>query len=290
MLQTLDAITFQRQRITGHNLQRRIVGDCHRTALAMCLGLEPEALENVPFDVLGKTGEFEHHFDVLLRKQGYRCIHVDIPADLVSMYNQDPLKAGQTLIDSMADFYGVDATKVPWVLGGVSFKGNGHSVAVYNGEVFDPALSSPGTSTLTSPFPFGGYVATLFIKRVDYVKKEYAPICVNIWDDFAEDDCGEEQATHAYVESKGLSSSQEKHVLQLMRLLIDTKVSKPIETEIVWVDTSDNADLTQCLFHIIRWELRIKGLTHAELERILPELNQPRLQIYGRDLNVYSES
>ena len=124
-------------------------GDCHRACFATILGLP---MEDVP--------HFYEHPDndgeMLIREflAGYNLVHGHVIYDGVT-----PLEDMLLIIKGM--YPGVAA-----ILGGTSSRGCGHSVVVFEGEIYN----DPTGSGLVGPMSDGYWWLTFFIVKPDYLK------------------------------------------------------------------------------------------------------------------------
>jgi hypothetical protein len=130
----------------GHDPENGIWGDCHRTAYAMVLGLERDKVPHVMGS--GTTWE-KANADMLGWLHSIGMTEVCFP--VASPSTDDVIKNWSTF-----------AKDVPFVLGGMSKTGVGHSVAVLNGEIFDPSTKDSG---IAGPMDDGYYWITLLVPR-----------------------------------------------------------------------------------------------------------------------------
>lgn len=110
-----------------HHPEKGEIGDCHRTAVAMLLGLERDDVPHWCHD--------DCNAEVFWKRQ--REWLANIGLDIVNIaFEMDHKVLLSTLKASMRD--------VPWILGGKSRNGVGHSVVVHEGVIIDPAIDDSG--------------------------------------------------------------------------------------------------------------------------------------------------
>lgn len=101
-------------------------------------------------------------------------------------------------------------------------------------------------------------------------------ICVNIWDDYWDDDCipeGEVQSTYLYIEDEWVISRSEHN--KIVKIIF----ARLGELKIPGVD-----------FELEEAVINFTHLTHERLEMLIPELENSNLFYKGKKLHFYSES
>lgn len=122
-------------------------GDCHRACVCTILGLEPDEVPHFYEEGPNASAEVQAQRIVdFLDSRGLVQGHVLYPADAPGG------------LDLIMQSLGYMMPGVPLILGGKSGAGCGHSVVVFNGEVFN----DPTGSGIVGPMPDGYYWVTFF--------------------------------------------------------------------------------------------------------------------------------
>ena len=137
------AVKLQKQ-ANDHRPEDGIWGDCHRTAYAMALGLDRDTVPH--FMDCGVSWEKAN--------DDTRKWLSTIGLNEITF----PVTGGSPR--DVLDSWKVFAPDVPLVLGGMSRTGVGHSVCVFNGEIFDPSTKDSG---IIGPMEDGYYWLTFFV-------------------------------------------------------------------------------------------------------------------------------
>lgn len=114
-----------------HDPDNGVFGDCDRTAWAIVLGMHRDDLPNwATVDPRTETNvEFERRPNVVPARYGVRPIHMAF--------------LGETPLDDVLSTMMVTNSGIPFILGGTSKNGCGHSVVAIDGEIFcDPSSSA----------------------------------------------------------------------------------------------------------------------------------------------------
>lgn len=127
-----------------HDPDNGTYGDCHRTAVAMCLGLDRDDVPHFLHDNTKNWSEFGRRVDEFLATKGMAMVQMPFNADSVT---------------AICDTLRHSAPLVPCILGGTSANGTGHSVVVFRGELFDPAIDDSG---IVGPMSDGYFWLTFF--------------------------------------------------------------------------------------------------------------------------------
>lgn len=113
-----------------HKPDEGIFGDCHRTAIAVILGVDPLELPHEHRKMDGD--EFSAMYDQWLSDHGVQRISVPFPGE------------GLTVDQALAVPMNWNAS-LPCIFGGTSRTGVNHSVVVLGGKIFcDPSLTDAG--------------------------------------------------------------------------------------------------------------------------------------------------
>ena len=91
----------------------------------MCLGLDRDDVPHFLHDNTKDWSEFGRRVDEFLATKGVAMVQMPFNADSVT---------------AICDTLRHSAPLVPCILGGTSANGTGHSVVVFRGELFDPAI------------------------------------------------------------------------------------------------------------------------------------------------------
>jgi hypothetical protein len=120
------------------------IGDCHRTAIAMMMGLSRDDVPHFLHDNCNSK-IFRQRVDDYLSAHG-RC-EVGFP-----------LGGKDVTPEHVLECIAVWAPKTPVILGGTSRTGCNHSVVVFEGSILDPSLDNSG---IVGPCDDGFYWCTL---------------------------------------------------------------------------------------------------------------------------------
>jgi hypothetical protein len=123
-------------------------------------------------------------------------------------------------------------------------------------------------------------------------------IGINIWDDFYDDGHipeGEIQETYIYVEEHGLSQEDKKLILQhvIWYIEFDALLDNKTQMELAYFNTEvkyPNLSADNYHLHFTRWEIRLKNITHQQVENLVEELNKAELKYKEEQFEFYSES
>lgn len=121
-------ITLQKQQFL-HKPDEGQYGDCHRTAIAMVLGLNRDEVPHFLHD--GQDCEFRSREDAFFRSKNLATIHV-------------PIGGTDVTPEFVLECLSVWAHSAPCILAGMSRTGTNHSVVVYRGQMFDPSINDSG--------------------------------------------------------------------------------------------------------------------------------------------------
>jgi hypothetical protein len=128
---------IQRKQLFRHDPANGVYGDCHRTAIACLLDLEPDQVPHFGED-FSDSEAFHHREEAWLTSQDWCAVSTAYKA-------------------SLADVLHVQAALNPgiyYLLGGTSRTGCGHTVIGCGGEiVWDPSLDDAG---IVGPFESDG--------------------------------------------------------------------------------------------------------------------------------------
>lgn len=137
-------LTLQKQRYQ-HNPEANIWGDCHRTAYAMLLGIPRDDVPHV-FDYGRSLSEGHAMMKDFLKRRGLAEVCLPVTG------NCEP--------DRLIEQWDGYAPGVPFILGGMSRNGTNHSVAIHEGQMYDP---SPMDSGIVGPCDDGYYWVTFLV-------------------------------------------------------------------------------------------------------------------------------
>lgn len=128
-----------------HNPAEGLIGDCHRTCVAMILDLDREEVPNWA-EAAGDDGAlFRRLSEDWLRAYGYATVHIPFTDTWKSV--------GNYMLRVNPGVY--------YILGGESRSGVNHSVVAVNDIIaFDPSLSDAG---IVAPCNDGYYWVTVFV-------------------------------------------------------------------------------------------------------------------------------
>lgn len=121
-------------------------GDCHRTAIAMVLGLDRDQVPHFLHDNCGNA-EFRARVRDYLSTQGVAEVGVPIGGEGISP---------EHVMDCIACW----SPDTPVILGGLSRTGINHSVVVFGGQMFDPSLTESG---IVGPCNDGFYWCSMLV-------------------------------------------------------------------------------------------------------------------------------
>lgn len=128
-------------------------GDCHRTSIAMALGLDREEVPHFCDPAL--FDEWRSARDAWLADRGLAAVELPFPAD-----NDLPLVLDQLKI-SCGD--------APAMLAGYSPRGTYHETTVWRGEILDPHPEGGG---LVAPHENGYWWVTLFCAQPGFFTRD----------------------------------------------------------------------------------------------------------------------
>lgn len=121
---------FNKQ-LFNHNPEEGVYGDCHRTAIACILDLEPSEVPAAGPEEFSSDAKFHEFFRKWLHTRGLNYFEVAIVGDLMTILSNMELLN--------PDIY--------WILGGTSQNGTGHSVVCKGGRIiWDPSQTNSGIS------------------------------------------------------------------------------------------------------------------------------------------------
>lgn len=127
-----------------HRPAEGIYGDCHRTAIAVCLGLDRDLVPH--FMEAGPAVEPVDVIRAWLADRGLVPISVVFP--------------GETELEKVLSTMSITNPGIPFILGGKSRNGTSHSVVCLDGEIAcDPALDD---SSIVEPMSDGYWWVTYF--------------------------------------------------------------------------------------------------------------------------------
>ena len=136
---------FHKQRFE-HKPEEGSIGDCHRTAIACILDLDPEDIPHIDVSTWNDPKAFQNHFVKELKKLGYGYFDV----------------AYQSELHAILDFIGAINPDTYYLIGGTSSRGFGHTVVGLNNKIIhDP--SPLGGEPIVGPMPDGYYWITVLV-------------------------------------------------------------------------------------------------------------------------------
>lgn len=128
-------------------------------------------------------------------------------------------------------------------------------------------------------------------------------IPINIWDDFYEDNFvpeNEIQQTYAYVEDSDIPHEIQEQYLKFLLNFIQSNIDlNDCKMSLEFHDSKndyDNETVERCINHYgenffyKRWEIKFKGITHEQLDKLVEELRKANLRFNELPFNIYSES
>lgn len=142
---------IKRKQLYRHKPAEGQIGDCHRTAIACLLDMEPADVPHFGISDFDTEGRITKHTqaeetDAWLRERGMQCVHLPYPLP--------------ELADVLA-WVGGNNTHTYWLLGGFSKTGVNHTViAQGNCIVWDPSLDDSG---IVGPCTDGYFWATFIV-------------------------------------------------------------------------------------------------------------------------------
>jgi hypothetical protein len=134
---------------------------------------------------------------------------------------------------------------------------------------------------------------------------QFPKIDINIWDDYYDDGYvpdGEKQDTFIYVEKSdedGIDIDMERQILdaflnKILDIHKNTQILSGVSFELKLRDSKNEypnlVGTEHERFLIVRWEIRVENMTHAQRELLLTEIKKGKMFFTYRELNVYSES
>lgn len=120
-----------------HRPAEGIFGDCHRTALAVILGLDRDDVPHFLHDDCG-AAEFRLRVHSWLDSRGLSQVHILYP--------------GSLSVEDVVQTVNFINPERPAILGGLSRTGVNHSVVIQNGEIAcDPSQTDAGITGPTEP-------------------------------------------------------------------------------------------------------------------------------------------
>lgn len=128
-----------------HDPEAGQYGDCHRACVATILGLDPDQVPH--FYGNWDQGEGEALLREFLGEFNLVQYHV--------------LYTSEATVDEILRVTGAMGPGVPMILGGLSSAGVGHSVVLFNGEIYN----DPSGSGIVGPLPDGFYWVTVFVAK-----------------------------------------------------------------------------------------------------------------------------
>lgn len=131
-------IVLQKQ-ANRHRPDEGIYGDCHRTCIAMLLGMDRDDVPHFLHDDCGSE-EFKRRVGDWLADRGL--------GEFYMIWN------GDEDVQQIMDTIEVLNPGAPFILGGESRTGVNHSVVCQSGEMFDPSLTDAGIIAPTQPDGF----------------------------------------------------------------------------------------------------------------------------------------
>lgn len=135
---------IERKQLFIHRPEEGVYGDCHRTAIACLLDLEPGQVPHFLHDNCGGV-EFERRVDEYLRGHGLTQVTIAYMASL----------------EQVLSCLELTARGVYYLFGGMSRTGCGHTVIGCGGElVWDPSLTDAG---IVGPMPDDMYWVTFLV-------------------------------------------------------------------------------------------------------------------------------
>lgn len=147
---------IKRKQLFRHRPAEGTIGDCHRTAIACLLDLEPEAVPHYGELYFNDPdgARFNKAFEDWLSRRGLRTA--------IIVYN------GDSLADVLAAI-GAQNKGAYYLLGGTSLTGVNHTVVCCGGEIaHDPSIDDVG---ITGPCDDGYYWVTFLVPASMYAKE-----------------------------------------------------------------------------------------------------------------------
>lgn len=144
---------IKRKQLFRHRPAEGVIGDCHRTAIACLLDLEPEAVPHFGEIYFGEPELFNAAFEGWLKRNGYRTVIIPYNAPL-----EDVLAS-----------IGHQNDGAYYLLGGTSRTGVNHTVIGCGNEIaHDPSIDDSG---IVGPCDDGYYWVTFLVPASMYSKE-----------------------------------------------------------------------------------------------------------------------
>ncbi len=141
---------IKRKQLFRHRPDEGIIGDCHRTAIACLLDLEPEAVPHYGEQYFDDPVLFNAAFEGWLKRVGYRTVVV--PYDCA--------------LDQLMASVGQQNGGAYYLLGGMSRTGVNHTVICCGNEIaHDPSIDDAG---IVGPCDDGYYWVTFLVPNFMY--------------------------------------------------------------------------------------------------------------------------
>lgn len=125
---------MQQYQAFEHCPEKGTYGDCHRTSIAMCLGLDRDEVPAPTAESFVSGETFNAFYREWFEKNNISVLSFSVEAD-------SPEKALEILTDIC---FAYSTKGLPFVFSGTAPRGTDHSVAVINGKVYDPHRSGDG--------------------------------------------------------------------------------------------------------------------------------------------------
>ena len=129
-----------------HDPKNGVFGDCHRTAYAMILGYEAE---EVPHFAYNGPEDFHVNEQNWLDSENLGKVNIAFP--------------GESSVELILQTMNVLNPDMPFILGGMSKIGVGHSVVCFENEIYDPSLDDNG---IVGPMSDGYYWVTYVVRKL----------------------------------------------------------------------------------------------------------------------------
>ena len=144
---------IKRKQLFRHRPEKGTIGDCHRTAIACLLDLEPEEVPHYGKVHFDDALRFNQAFEDWLSERGYRTV--------VVAFQDCPL-------NELLATIGAQNAGAYYLLGGTSRTGVNHTVVCCGGDVaHDPSIDDAG---ITGPCDDGYWWVTFLVPAFMYAK------------------------------------------------------------------------------------------------------------------------
>ena len=151
----------QHKQMFRHDPENGVWGDCHRTALACILNLQPAQVphyigEHEAAKCKGKEFDWQAAQEVWLNRLGYTSVDI-------LFGNGDTTDPGLNGLQGLLGFMGQRNPRIYYLLGGTSPRGTNHTVVCLGGGLeWDP---HPDGGFLVGPMDHGFYEVTFILPK-----------------------------------------------------------------------------------------------------------------------------